>query len=316
MMKKRTLTGLILLMVLVPIVTIELFYQLFVFMMTLFVIRAAYEMIRMYGNKKRIAHITKIGIILLTLATFFSVAGVVSLDGIEQNPLKAKDLLNITIPLLTLILFSFLVLFKDFNGEDVGKALTIVNYVGLGAASIVILRSLGVRFIVYLFLIAMLTDTFAYLVGMRWGKHKMVPDISPKKSWEGAIGGTVIATVIASAFALFYGFWFVPGTFVGDIFNATGERSLLDNFSSLGEDAPLWAQGIVLVVVTFGASIFSQIGDLVASKLKRTYDIKDFGHILPGHGGLLDRFDSILFSAMFLTAVFFLIHNLFPSIVA
>ncbi|MCF7932941.1 MAG: phosphatidate cytidylyltransferase [Acholeplasmataceae bacterium] len=314
-MRKRTLTGIILLLVLVPIVTVEIFYQLFVFTMTLFVIRAAYEMIRMYGTHKRFGNITKIGIILLTLATFFSVAGVVTMTGETQNPLEAKDLLNITIPLLTLFLFSFLVLFKDFNGEDAGKALTIVNYVGLGAASIVILRSLGVRFIVYLFLISMLTDTFAYLIGVRFGKHKMVPDISPKKSWEGAIGGTIVATLIASTFALFYGFWFVPGTFVGDIFNATGERSLLDNFSSLGESAPLWAQGIVLFVVTLGASIFAQVGDLVASKLKRTYGIKDFGHILPGHGGLLDRFDSILFVAMFLTAVFFMIHDLYPSLI-
>jgi phosphatidate cytidylyltransferase len=237
------------------------------------------------------------------------------LGSAEHNPLEANGALSITIPLITLVLFSFLVLVRDFNGEDVGKALTIVNYIGLGAASIVILRFLGVRFIVYLFLITSATDIFAYLFGMKFGKHKMAPHISPKKSWEGAIAGTVFATIIASSFALFYGYVFYPGTWLGDMLNSTGELTLLDNFSSLGESNPLWVQALIIVPVTFLGSIFAQIGDLVASRLKRTYNIKDFGTILPGHGGLLDRFDSVLFVALFLTAVFLLIYRAFPAII-
>ncbi|HOI85898.1 MAG TPA: phosphatidate cytidylyltransferase [Acholeplasmataceae bacterium] len=312
-MKDRLITGIVLAAILIPIVSIEIFLELFQVVMSIFVLIAAHELIRMYESKKKFQVLPKIGISLLALATFFSVGGV--LGSAEHNPLEANGALSITIPLITLVLFSFLVLFRDFNGEDVGKALTIVNYIGLGAASIVILRFLGVRFIVYLFLITSATDIFAYLFGMKFGKHKMAPHISPKKSWEGAIAGTVLATIIASSFALFYGYVFYPGTWLGDMLNSTGELTLLDNFSSLGESNPLWVQALIIVPVTFLGSIFAQIGDLVASRLKRTYNIKDFGTILPGHGGLLDRFDSVLFVALFLTAVFLLIYRAFPAII-
>lgn len=312
-MKDRIITGIVLAAILIPIVSIEIFLELFQVVMSIFVLIAAHELIRMYESKKKFQVLPKIGISLLALATFFSVGGV--LGSAEHNPLEANGALSITIPLITLVLFSFLVLFRDFNGEDVGKALTIVNYIGLGAASIVILRFLGVRFIVYLFLITSATDIFAYLFGMKFGKHKMAPHISPKKSWEGAIAGTVFATIIASSFALFYGYVFYPGTWLGDMLNSTGGLTLLDNFSSLGESNPLWVQALIIVPVTFLGSIFAQIGDLVASRLKRTYNIKDFGTILPGHGGLLDRFDSVLFVALFLTAVFLLIYRAFPAII-
>jgi phosphatidate cytidylyltransferase len=205
------------------------------------------------------------------------------------------------------------VLFRDFNGIDVGKALTIINYVGLGAAAIVILRLLGIRFIFYLFIITMLTDIFAYLFGSKFGKHKMIPYISPNKSWEGAIAGTVVATIIGSAYALFYGKVFIAGTSLGDFFNAEGYITLLENFSAVG-DQPIWVQALIIVPMTLLGSIFAQIGDLVASRLKRTYGIKDFGNILPGHGGVLDRFDSTLFVAIFLTSVFLIIFELAPVV--
>jgi len=312
-MKQRLITGIILLLVLIPVVSFEIFLGVFQVVMMLFVVIASTEMIRMFETEKKFQWLPKIGIVLLTLATFFSVAGV--FGNLEHNPLEANSLLSITIPLITLILFSFLVLFKSFNGIDVGKALTIINYVGLGAASIVILRFLGVRFIVYLLLITSATDVFAYLFGVKFGKHKLAPHISPKKSWEGAIAGTICATIIASTFALFYGYFFQAGTFLGDLVNSGGQMTLLDNFSSLGERTPIWVQGLIIVPITMVSSIFAQIGDLVASRLKRTHNIKDFGNILPGHGGLLDRFDSVLFVALFLTAIFLLIYRLFPTVV-
>lgn len=312
-MKERLITGIILSLILIPIVSFEIFLGVFQVVMMLFVVIASTEMIRMFETEKKFQWLPKIGIVLLTLATFFSVAGV--FGNLEHNPLEANSLLSITIPLITLILFSFLVLFKDFNGIDVGKALTIINYVGLGAASIVILRFLGVRFIVYLLLITSATDIFAYFFGVRFGKHKLAPHISPKKSWEGAIAGTICATIIASTFALFYGYFFQAGTFIGDLVNSGGQMTLLDNFSSLGERTPIWVQGLIIVPITMVASIFAQIGDLVASRLKRTHNIKDFGNILPGHGGLLDRFDSVLFVALFLTAIFLLIYRLYPTVV-
>lgn len=312
-MKKRAITGAVLALILIPTVSFEIFLGIFQVLMILFVVIASTEMIRMYETEKKFQLLPKIGIVLLTLGTFFSVGGV--MGDLEHNPLEANGLLSITIPLITLILFSFLVLFKDFNGLDVGKALTIINYVGLGAASIVILRFLGVRFIVYLLLITSATDIFAYIFGVKYGKHKLAPHISPKKSWEGAIAGTIFATLIASSFALFYGQFFQTGTMLGDFLNSGGQMTLLDNFSSLGERTPVWVQGLIIVPITMLASIFAQIGDLVASRLKRTYNIKDFGNILPGHGGLLDRFDSVLFVALFLTSIFLLIYRLFPAVI-
>jgi phosphatidate cytidylyltransferase len=148
---------------------------------------------------------------------------------------------------------------------------------------------------------------FAYFFGIRFGKHKMSPKISPKKSWEGAIAGTVIATVLASCFALFYGYLFEPGSFL----NGTGQLTLLENITSLGS-APLYIQALVIVPITMIASILGQIGDLVASRLKRTYDIKDFGKVFPGHGGVLDRFDSAIFVSLFLVAVFMAMNQIFP----
>jgi phosphatidate cytidylyltransferase len=312
-MRKRLITGLILSVILIPIVSVEIFLETFQIFMILFVIMASYEMIRMFENQKKFQGFARLGIILLTLGTFLSVGGVLGQG--EHSPLEANGALSITIPLFTIILLSFLVFFKNFNGEDVGKALTVINYVGLGAASILILRFLGVRFIVYLFLITASTDIFAYLFGMKFGKHRLAPHISPKKSWEGAVAGTFFATIIASSFALFYGSIFYPGGPLGDMLNQGGEQTLLDNFSTLGESNPLWVQALIIVPVTLMASMLAQIGDLVASRLKRTYKIKDFGTILPGHGGLLDRFDSVLFVAMFLTAVFLLIYRLYPAVI-
>ena len=206
------------------------------------------------------------------------------------------------------IMFGFIVFYEDYDGSDIGKSITIIYYMGLGAAAISILRLMGVKFIVFLFMVTIFTDMFAYFFGIKFGKHKMSPKISPKKSWEGAIAGTVIATVLASTFALFYGYIFPPGSF----FN-TGitQMTLIDNITSFGKDN-LFLAALIIVPITFVASVLGQIGDLVASRLKRTYKIKDFGKIFPGHGGILDRFDSAIFVSLFLVAVFMAMNQLFP----
>lgn len=308
-MKKRFYTGLILGLILIPVVSIEIFHELFQVLMTVFVIIASFELIRMYENEKPFDKIARIIIVVLTLANFLAVSGVFGMIG-EDNPLNIFNVLGITTPFITLALFSLLVFLKDFNGEDIGKALTIVNYVGIGIASIVILRSLGVRFIVYLLIISFSTDVFALVFGVKFGKRKLAPHISPKKTWEGAIGGTIVATLLGSAFALLYGTFLPAESYLGGLWNPDGHQTLLHRFANFGEE--FWPQFFVIVPITFVASIVAQIGDLVASKLKRTYNIKDFGTLLPGHGGILDRFDSVLFVAMFLTAVFLWIARIYP----
>lgn len=131
------------------------------------------------------------------------------------------------------------------------------------------------------FLGAWVCDTFAYFVGMFFGKHKLIPEISPKKTIEGSIGGIVFTLI---AFVIY-------GVIVNNAFSA--------NLSYVH----LCVLGIVLPIV-------SQIGDLVASTVKRAYSIKDYGSLFPGHGGVLDRFDSVMLVAptLFITNV---ILNLF-----
>lgn len=118
------------------------------------------------------------------------------------------------------------------------------------------------------FLGAWVCDTFAYFVGRFLGKHKLIPEISPKKTIEGSIGGIVFTI---GGFALY-----------GLIVNSAFDQSL--------SYIKLCALGLVL-------SVISQIGDLVASSIKRQYDIKDYGKLFPGHGGVLDRFDSVMLTA-------------------
>lgn len=134
-------------------------------------------------------------------------------------------------------------------------------YITLGFSSLVLIEN--PIFIGLVFLLAFSSDTFAYLVGVTIGKHKLIPDVSPNKSIEGAIGG-IIGTCLMTILYLSY-----------------------FNFSSIGYD----------IIIGILASIFAQAGDLIASRIKRDTGIKDFGKLIPGHGGVLDRFDSVLLVA-------------------
>ncbi len=129
------------------------------------------------------------------------------------------------------------------------------------------------------FVFAWVTDTFAYFTGRLFGKHKLIPAVSPKKTVEGAIGGAVCCALVA----VLYGYM------TAVCFDAS------PNYIVLG------IAGLVIAVV-------SQIGDLAMSAIKRQYGIKDYGKLLPGHGGLLDRFDS----CMAVTVVLALINSYFP----
>ena len=111
-------------------------------------------------------------------------------------------------------------------------------------------------------------DTCAYCVGMLIGKHKMAPKLSPKKSIEGGVGGILGAALLGALFALAMNHW-------------------------AGADVVVWECALICGA---GGAI-SQIGDLAASAIKRNHDIKDYGKLIPGHGGILDRFDSVIFTA-------------------
>ena len=128
----------------------------------------------------------------------------------------------------------------------------------------------GFLYLVFAILSGCITDIFAYLVGRKWGKHKLCPVISPKKTVEGSIGG-ILATVVV---LLLLG-------------------SILDHTIPIQVDYPM------LIVYAVISSIIGQFGDLSMSAVKRCLGVKDFGNLFPGHGGVLDRFDSLMFIAPF-----------------
>ena len=123
------------------------------------------------------------------------------------------------------------------------------------------------QYFAWLPFIAWVCDTCAYFAGRALGKHKLVPVLSPKKTVEGAIGGTLGAVV------------------VGAVFGYLIYRNETHDLSSI----------YILMIITFAGSIISQLGDLLASGIKRDHNIKDYGKIIPGHGGIMDRFDSVIF---------------------
>lgn len=150
---------------------------------------------------------------------------------------------------------------NKFNFEDAGVFTLAMMYIGLGFHMFVQARFAGLGALFFVLLIVWTTDSGAYMIGRKIGKTKLAPAISPNKTWEGSIGGTLVAVLVAAIYA-----YFVPLQFS-------------------------WG---VMVFISLLVSISGQFGDLIESALKRFYKVKDSGTILPGHGGILDRFDSML----------------------
>ena len=173
---------------------------------------------------------------------------------------------------------------KRVKAADIAMLLLGIIYIPYFLSYIIHIRSMefGRFFIWLVFIGAFSTDTCAYFAGRMFGRHKLCPDISPKKTVEGAIGGVVGAGII---FVLF-------GIVVNNVF--------------AGFMCGLRFNLLLLFVLGLIAAVVSEIGDLVASSIKRQYDIKDFGNILPGHGGILDRCDSIILVA---PTIFLFLYN-------
>ena len=298
---KRFITGSVMFIFIVPLISMQALLPLFEVVMVLFVLGAINEFLSMFEKKDVLTKNFKRIVTFMTLSTYIALVGFMGFNQSDASIVQL-ELIHIMISILIVLLFVYFVMSKNFTVEHIGKALLVIIYVAFGAASITSVRFIGVRFITYMFLISLLTDTFAYVIGVKFGKHKMAPTVSPKKSWEGAIGGTIAATIFASLFAMYYGRLFPATTFLGNIFNSSGQQTILDRIV-LDEPLSMSLQVVIIVVMTFTASIVSQFGDLMASKLKRHFEIKDFGNIFPGHGGIMDRFDSVLLVSLFVFSI-------------
>jgi len=180
--------------------------------------------------------------------------------------------------LAVLIIFVLIVVVITYPKHTIVDAsITVFGVLYLGFlfpfVSLVREMAMGEFFVWLIFISAWGTDTFAYFTGYFLGKNKLAPVLSPKKTIEGAIGGIIGAALLGFAYTWVYGTYYNTGIM-----------------------PYLW--GVPLIVAV--GSVVAQFGDLSASTIKRYLDVKDFGHILPGHGGILDRFDSVLFTAPFI----------------
>ncbi|MBR4719280.1 MAG: phosphatidate cytidylyltransferase [Lachnospiraceae bacterium] len=200
--------------------------------------------------------------------------------------IKSNSLLKLVLILCIVciaMLAAYVFTFPKYDGYLVMKAFFGFMYVPVMLCFIYLTRSMpcGEYLVWLIYISSWICDTCAYLTGMKFGKRKLAPVLSPHKSVEGAIGG-IIGTVLIS---VLFSFLFMK---VYDLKSA----------------------GSVLVFVLLGivGAVVSQVGDLAASAFKRNNDVKDYGVIIPGHGGIMDRFDSVIFTApmiYFLAAIFF-----------
>lgn len=177
--------------------------------------------------------------------------------------------------LLSILLMWMVFTYPRHNIVDVGLTLVGTIYVAGLLSFIVLIRGLqhGEFLVWMVFISSWGSDTCAYFAGRFFGKHKLAPVLSPKKTVEGAIGGAIGAAVIGYIYSVIY-----------MMFNPIFDTK----------------QIFIIIGVIAVAAILSQIGDLAASAIKRYFEVKDYGKLFPGHGGVLDRFDSVLMVAPFI----------------
>lgn len=261
-MKQRIITSVVALCVLVPVL-IFADTPVLPIAIALCSVIAVYEMLACIGLKKSLAVSIPFYFVALA-APFFA-------RHIERLRFAAIAVSAVTVGILylfTVLVFSH----GKYNIQQIGAAFFAIAYVLIGFNGILVIHDWtdGGEFLYLVaFLGAWVTDIFAYFCGMlfgRGGKHKLIPDVSPKKTVEGCIGGIVFCVLAMLLFGVIV------------------EKSVPSIQSNL------W----VFAVAGIAVSVVAQIGDLSMSVIKRTYGIKDYGKLFPGHGGILDRFDSVI----------------------
>lgn len=273
-MKQRIITAIILMLAIVPFFYSKLVLENdipFILLAVVLAIIALTELIAAKENKNNIHLFMRLVMYGATLYIAFNEVVMEIIYGREPFTLNI-------IPIVFILFALFMVLHQNFRVHDAGFSLFGILYIGLSFLGLTHFLVHDINLLFYLIIIAILTDTFAYFVGRAFGKHKLIPSVSPNKTIEGSVGGTVIAS-IGGALFLYY---------------------------VIEQSNWLIAIGLSLVL-----SIIAQFGDLIASKMKREFGIKDYGNLFPGHGGVLDRFDSLLFSSLTLYTILQLFPQLF-----
>ncbi len=291
-MKERIITGAVLVAVLFPLVILGgiPFYILIALAIgyAMFELLKASEGLKEKGAKKDRCLNWPLGLIIFTcLLTVIGAFYPYLLSLINGTGFKFLGVL--TIPLIPFIVLAFTLfgasIFSErVKIEDVFMALAMSTFLMLGGQSFALISDMGLSFIIFVLLTCFLTDSGAYFVGFICSKnfktHKLNERISPKKTIEGSIGGIVFGTLVPSLLTLI-------------------------SFLSLKNDGVynLDFKFYLIIIIAFIMSLVAQIGDLTFSAIKRHFGIKDYSKLFPGHGGVLDRLDSILFNVIFFAMI-------------
>ncbi len=260
-MTKRVVSAIIMILVFIPFLVIGELP--FAIFMTVLSIFGLYELLKVRETKKKFPIVLKIFAYLLTC--YFCLYNTSSIEFINKFDYRV----------MAFIIFLFItpmVFINDTKKYNLNDALFLIGsvlFIGLSFNLIIITRNYDITYIIYLLLITTITDTFALFTGKLIGSHKLCPKISPKKTIEGLVGGVFM------------------GTFAAVVFYNT----------LISSTVPL----VTVIMLTLVLCLVGQLGDLVFSSIKRYYDVKDFSDIIPGHGGILDRFDSIIFVVLAFT---------------
>lgn len=284
-MLKRIITSIIAVIIFVPILVFSNTWV-FPIAMSFACLVACFEMMSCIGQKKNIWLMIPICLVGLAFPIGMRYAYLMS----AQHPNTFCEVIKLAMGIffiLALYIFSVAVFdHKKLSITDAGLIYASIAYIVAAFTSIVYIHDFidyGGYIYLLVFICAWITDTFAYFTGRFFGKHKLIPEVSPKKTVEGAIGGVVFCVISAIIFAIV-----VENFFIG-----TGKANYL-----------------VLGISAVFISVVSQTGDLIMSVIKRHYGIKDYGKLFPGHGGILDRFDSVL-AVSILFAVICTYFNMF-----
>ena len=257
-MKKRTISAIVLLIILIGSLLIS--PKLFGLIMMV----AAVVGFNEFFNIKYSDNLSKYVII--------KVLAIISLILITLNRTFYEININVTILLPLLILSAPIVFYnnsKFYNINDALYVMGIVYFLGLSFGNIIYLMNTDITKCIFIFIIAFITDTYAYIGGSLIGRHKLT-SISPKKTIEGTIIGTLMGVLIGSVY----------------YYNIVGGVTTF--------------QVIILCLIL---TILSEIGDLMFSSIKRYFDKKDYSNLIPGHGGILDRFDSVIYVSLGLSLI-------------
>ncbi|MBS1363393.1 MAG: phosphatidate cytidylyltransferase [Bacilli bacterium] len=286
-MKQRVITAILMAIVFIPFFFLGGWFITFLFSILSYI--AMYELITMYQSKKNIPNVCKYIIplfssIIVLFSSFATAEDIIYVLLVELMFLLILPIFNKKIEMKDVIFFIFGIIYSGIsfaiivtvrNIEMLYQDASIRLFDGLN------IYAVGLILFIFVLLSTMLTDIAAYQFGIKFGKHKLCPSISPKKSIEGSIAGTIAGALGGTLFMVILQF-----TLSKEYANAI-KLFKIDN---------IYLYALAIFGVALLLSIAGQLGDLIASKIKREYNIKDYGKIFPGHGGVLDRFDSSIYS--------------------